>query len=87
MWREFAGDTPATTLKAQGAVSSVVERLVYTDGRMVFSIIRTRSDMPNARQIAKLALSSGAQNILKFFHRWIKRWIKHLITFRAYDAS
>ena len=29
--REFAGDTPATTVKRFGAVSSVVERLVYTE--------------------------------------------------------
>ena len=28
---EFAGDTPATTLTTTGAVSSVVERLVYTE--------------------------------------------------------
>jgi len=33
---EFAGDTPATTVQQPRAVSSVVERLVYTELRSVF---------------------------------------------------
>ena len=33
---EFAGDTPATTVKRLGAVSSVVERLVYTELSAIF---------------------------------------------------
>jgi hypothetical protein len=34
----FAAPTLATTVKRFGAVSSVVERLVYTDGGMIFSL-------------------------------------------------
>ena len=33
----FAAQSFATTIKRFGAVSSVVERLVYTDNRMIFS--------------------------------------------------
>lgn len=33
----FAAQTLATTVKRFGAVSSVVERLVYTDTQLIFS--------------------------------------------------
>jgi len=35
--QKFAGDTPAVTVKPLRAVSSVVEHLVYTEYRMIFS--------------------------------------------------
>jgi hypothetical protein len=36
---EFAGDTPAATIKPLRAVSSVVEHLVYTEFYRVFAIL------------------------------------------------
>jgi len=44
----FAAQTLATTVK-RGAVSSVVERLVYTDTHLIFSFYPTCSDVLNAR--------------------------------------
>ena len=45
----FAAQTLATTVKRLGAVSSVVERLVYTDTHLIFSFYPTCSDVLNAR--------------------------------------
>src|SRR5438034_11443633 len=42
----FAAQTLATTVKPSGAVSSVVERLVYTEFRVVFAPLRSASEKP-----------------------------------------
>jgi len=45
----FAAQTLATTVKRPGAVSSVVERLAYTDTQLIFSFYPTCSDVLDAR--------------------------------------